>query len=77
MRIRIDYFEDVEETDAVHLGEFPDGSGELFRVARPSIAMGGVSREDVATTVFAAILYMVTAFQAGARGRSALKTLGG
>ena len=47
MRIRIDYFEDVEETDAVHLGEFPDGSGELFRVARPSIAMGGVSREDV------------------------------
>jgi hypothetical protein len=47
MRIRIDYFEDIEETDAVHLGEFPDGSGELFRVARPSIAVGGVSREDV------------------------------
>ena len=46
-RIRIDYFEDIEETDAVHLGAFPGGAGELFRVARPSIAMAGVSREDV------------------------------
>lgn len=45
--IRIDYFVGIEETEAVHLGPYPHGSGELFRVARPSINVGGVAREDV------------------------------
>jgi len=47
VRIRVDYFNDVEETDAVHLGPFPAGSGELFRVDRPSLCVAGVAREDV------------------------------
>jgi len=46
-RIRIDYFNGIEETDAVHIGPFPDGAGELFRVGRPSICIAGVAREDV------------------------------
>ena len=47
VRIRIDYFNDIEETEALRLGAFPDGAGELFRVERPSICIGGVAREDV------------------------------
>jgi hypothetical protein len=47
VRIHIDYFNDVEETEAVYLGAYPDGAGELFRVGRPSICIGGVAREDV------------------------------
>lgn len=47
VRIRIDYFNGIEETEALHLGAFPDGAGELFRVTRPSICIGGVAREDV------------------------------
>jgi hypothetical protein len=47
VRIRIDYFNGIEETEAIHLGAFPDGAGELFRVGRPSICVGGVAREDV------------------------------
>lgn len=47
MRIRIDYHDGIEETDATHLGAFPDGAGELFRVARPSVGVGGISRDDV------------------------------
>jgi len=47
VRIRIDYFNGIEETEAVYIGPYPDGGGELFRVSRPSICMGGVAREDV------------------------------
>ena len=47
VRIRIHYVCAVEETDAVPLGPYPDGSGQLFRVARPSICIAGVAREDV------------------------------
>jgi hypothetical protein len=45
--IRIDYFNDIETTEAVPLGPFPGGSGELFRVLRPSICVAGIAREDV------------------------------
>jgi undecaprenyl pyrophosphate phosphatase UppP len=47
VRIRIDYFNGIEETEAVHIGPFPDGGGEIFRVGRPSICIAGVAREDV------------------------------
>jgi hypothetical protein len=47
VRIRIDYFLGVEETEAVYIGPNPDAAGELFRVSRPSICMAGVAREDV------------------------------
>ena len=47
VRIRVDYFNGIEETEAVYIGPYPDGGGELFRVSRPSICMGGVARGDV------------------------------
>ena len=47
IRIRIDYFGRVEETDAMPLGPDPEGRGELFRVERPSMAIGNVTRQDV------------------------------
>ena len=47
VRIRIVYYDRVEVTEAVYLGAYPDGAGELFRVSSPSLAVAGVAREDV------------------------------
>ena len=46
VRIRIVYSR-VEETEAVYLGAYPDGAGELFRVSSPSLSIARVAREDV------------------------------
>jgi hypothetical protein len=46
VRLRIDYGRGLEEADATPLGPAPRG-GELFRVHRPSFAIGNVGRDDV------------------------------